>query len=91
MPLLPPYAHEIAALVALVFPLAGMVYDWRVHGRPHPAWFWGIAALVGITFLSRVLGFSPIGEAVYDAVVSGTPMAGTSGLDFPPPPGPPPA
>lgn len=90
MPLLPPYAHEIAALIALVFPLAGMFYDWRVHGRPHPAWLWGIAALVGITFLSRVLGFSPVGEAVYDAVVAGTPLAGTSGLDYPPPPGPPP-
>lgn len=90
MPLLPPYAHEIAALIALVFPVAGMIYDWRVHGRPHPAWLWGIVALVGITFLSRVLGFSPIGEAVYEAVVAGTPMAGTNGLDFPPPPGPPP-
>jgi hypothetical protein len=91
MPMLPPYAHEIAALVALIFPIAGMVYDWRTHGRPHAAWLWGIAALVGITFLSRVIGFSPIGEAVYEAVVAGTPMAGISGLDFPPPPGPPPA
>lgn len=90
MPLLPPYAHEIAGLAALVFPIAGMFYDWRAHGRPHPAWLWGIAALVGFTLLSRVIGFSPIGEAVYDAVVAGTPLAGTSGLDFPPPPGPPP-
>lgn len=90
MPLLPPYAFEIAALVALIFPAIGILYDWRTHGRPHPAWFWGIGILIGATLLARVIGFSPVGEAVYEAVVAGTPLAGTSGLDFPPPPGPPP-
>lgn len=90
MPLLPPYAFEIAGLVALVFPLAGIIYDWRTHGRPHPAWFWGIGVLLAVMILARIAGFSPIGEGIYDAVVAGTPLAGTSGLDFPPPPGPPP-
>jgi hypothetical protein len=37
MPLLTPYAFEIACLLALVFPVVGMVRDWRVRGRPHPA------------------------------------------------------
>jgi len=91
MPFLPPYAFEIAGLTALIFPVIGIVYDWRVHGRPHPAWFWGIGVLLAVTVVARLIGFSPIGEAVYDAVVAGTPLAGTSGLDFPPPPGPPPA
>jgi hypothetical protein len=43
--------------------------------------------LIGALLLSRVIGFSPIGEAIYEAVVAGTPQAGTNGLDFPPPPG----
>ncbi len=91
MPMLPPYAHEIAALVALVFPLAGMIHDWRAHGRPHPAWIVGIVVLVGITFGSRLLAFSPVGENVYEAIVAGTALEGVSGLAYPPPPGPPPA
>ncbi len=91
MPLLPPYAFEIAGLVALIFPAMGILYDWRTHGRPHPAWFWGIGMLIAVVAVSRVIGFSPVGEAVYDAVVAGTPLAGTSGTDYPPPPGPPPA
>ncbi|MCC5872349.1 MAG: hypothetical protein JJU22_08150 [Gammaproteobacteria bacterium] len=90
MPFLTPYAFEIAVVAALIFPAIGMLYDCRAHGRPHPAWIWGIGVLIGVTLLARVIGFSPIGEAIYDAVVAGTPLAGTSGLDFPPPPGPPP-
>ena len=90
MPLLPPYAFEIAGLVALIFPAIGIFYDWRTHGRPHSAWFVGIGVLLAVTVLARVIGFSPVGEAVYDAVVAGTPLAGASGLDYPPPPGPPP-
>lgn len=89
MPLLPPYAFEIAGLAALIFPAIGIFYDWRMHGRPHPAWFWGIAGLIGTIVVARVIGFSPIGAFVYDAVVAGTPLAGTSGLDYLPPPGPP--
>ncbi len=90
MPFLTPYAFEIAGLVALIFPAIGIFYDWRTHGRPHPAWFWGIGVMLAVVVVSRVIGFSPVGEAVYDAVVAGTPIAGTSGLDFLPPPGPPP-
>ncbi len=91
MPFLPPYAFEIAVLVALIFPAIGILYDWRTHGRPHPAWFWGIGVVLGVVILARLLAFSPVGEAVFDAVVTGTPLAGTSGLDYSPPPGPPPA
>lgn len=86
MPFLPPYAFEIASLAALAFPLIGILRDWRVYGRPHPAWFWGIGVLVGVTLLARVIGFSALGEAVYAAATAGTGMAGTDGLAFPPPP-----
>jgi len=86
MPFLPPYAFETAGLVALIFPVIGMLRDWRVHGRPHTAWLWGIAVLLATTLLARVIGFSPIGEAVYAAATAGGSLAGTDGLAFPPPP-----
>lgn len=87
MPFMTPYAFEISSGVALIFPLIGIIYDWRTKGRIHPAWFWSIGVLIGALLLSRMIGFSPIGEAIYEAVVAGTPQAGTNGLDFPPPPG----
>lgn len=90
MPFLPPYAFEIAGLVALVFPVIGIVRDWRVHGRPHPAWFWGIGVLLVVTLLARLIAFSPAGEAIYSLATTGGVMNGTDGLAFPPPPGPPP-
>lgn len=91
MPLLPPYAFEIAGLAAIVFPVFGILRDMRVLGRPHPAWFWGIGVLLATIILVRVIGLSPIGADVYDLVVAGTPLEGTSGLAYLPPPGPPPA
>lgn len=90
MPFLPPYAFEIAGLVALIFPLVGILRDWLVHGRPHPAWFWGIGVLLTVTLLGRLMAFSPIGDAVYAAATASGVMAGVDGLAFPPPPGPPP-
>lgn len=90
MPMMIPYGYEIAGLAALIFPLIGMARDRRVMGRPHPAWFWVIGALIAIIAAGPIIGLSPVGAALYDAAVAGTPLAGTSGLDYPPPPGPPP-
>lgn len=88
MPFLPPYAFETAGLVALIFPVVGILRDWRVHGKPHAAWLWGIGVLLATTLLARVIGFSPVGEAIYTAVTAGSSVAGTDGLAFPaPPPG----
>jgi hypothetical protein len=85
MPFMTPYAFEIAGLVALVFPVFGILRDWRVHGRPHPAWLWSIAVLLAVTLLARVIAFSPVGDTLYAAVANGS-MANADGLAFPPPP-----
>ena len=87
MPLLIPYAFDIAAGLALVFLAVGGVRDWRMHGRPHPAWWVGGATLVGVLAIARVISFSPLGDAIYAMVVQGTPMAGSDGRAFPPLPG----
>lgn len=86
MPFMTPYAFEIAGLVALLFPLVGILRDWRVHGRPHPAWFWSIGVLLAVLLAARLIAFSPAGEAVYDTITAGTGLAGSDGLAFPPPP-----
>ncbi len=88
MPLLVPYAFDTACLLALVFPFAGMMRDWRVRGRPHRAWLWGIGVLIGVLLLARWIVFSPVGDSIYAAATAGSPAALTDGLAFPsPPPG----
>ena len=48
--------------IAIIFLLIGMLRDWRVQGRVHPAWLWSIVALLAVLLLSRVFAFSPIGD-----------------------------
>lgn len=86
MPLLKPYAFEIAELIGLVAPLIGMAWDLRARGRVHPAWWWSIAAIVVALVAARLIAFSPIGAALYAMATAHTPMAGSDGLAFPPPP-----
>lgn len=86
MPLLIPYAFEIANLVGLVFPVAGIIHDRRKYGWVHPAWFWGIAAILAIMPVSHLIANSALGDAIYGAVTYGHPGAQVPGLEFPPPP-----
>lgn len=90
MPFLPPYAFEIAAMLALIVPLIGMVRDRRVHGRIHPAWLSSLIVLTALMVFVRVVAFSPAGDAIYAAVTQGSKAAGSDGRAFPAPPGPPP-
>jgi hypothetical protein len=87
MPFLSPYAFEAASVPAVLFIVFGMVRDGRAHGRAHPAWMWGIAALVATLALARVVGFSDLGAQFYAFITAGTALEGADGLAFPPPPG----
>lgn len=91
MPLLAPYAFEIASVLPLAVPAINMIRDRRIHGRIHPAWWWPIGLLVAALIVVRVIAFSPAGDAIYAAVTDGSSAAGTDGRAFPPPPGPAPA
>lgn len=86
MPLLTPYAFEAAVAAGLAFPLAGAIRDQRVTGRVHPAWWFGIAAIVVTMVLADLVAYSPLGGAIYDAVTAGYPGANVPGLEFPQPP-----
>lgn len=91
MPLLIPWAWEATLAACLLFPIAGMIADLRRDGRIHPAWFWGLGALIGSALLIEAITYSPVGQTLYAAVTAGTPGAAVPPLAFPPPPGPPPA
>ena len=86
LPLLQPWAWESAFAVCLLFPIAGMVADIRRSGRIHPAWHWGIAAMIGVLVVSEAITYSPAGTAIYAAVTDGSPGASIAPLGFQPPP-----
>lgn len=86
MPLLIPHAFDIAVLAGLVFPLAGIIRDWRRSGRVHPAWWRGVLAILATLTLSHLIAYSPVGDAIYAAVTAGHPGASVAGLEFAPPP-----
>jgi len=86
MPLLIPNAFQVACSLPLIIAVIGMVRDWRVHGRPHPAWLVSIAVLALTLAAAQVLVFSPLGDAIYAASTAGGPAEGTNGLAFPQPP-----
>ncbi|MXP37063.1 hypothetical protein GRI59_00325 [Erythromicrobium ramosum] len=75
MPLLIPYAWPIAVSASFVFGAVAMLVDWRTNGRVHPAYWWGMGINVGGFLASMALAYSPIGHAITEAVIAGTPGA----------------
>jgi hypothetical protein len=75
MPLLIPNAWPIAVGASFIFGAIAMVADWRKHGRVHPAYWWGMGINVGGFLASMVLAYSPLGYAITEAVIAGTPGA----------------
>ena len=86
LPFLTPYAFESAGLAALVVGVIGIARDVKVRGRVHPAWWWNIGMLIATLVIARGLAFSPVGDVLYAFATEHTPMAGTDGRAFPPPP-----
>ena len=86
MPFLPPYAFEIACMAGAVFPLAGMMRDWRRRGAVHPAWGVGLAVLVATIGATDLIAYSKLGDRIYAATVAGTPGESVPGLAYAAPP-----
>lgn len=79
MPLLTPIAWEASFMAAMIFPIVGVAADIRRSGHVHPAWRWGIGAMLVTFVLIEAITYSPMGTALYRAVT-----AGTSGASHPP-------
>lgn len=75
MPLLIPNAWVIAFAMTLIFPVIGMVADWRRDGRVHPAYWWATGINIALFTASMLLAYSPIGYALTEWVIAGTPGA----------------
>ncbi len=75
MPLLIPYAWPIAVSASFIFGVIAIIADWRAHGRVHPAYWWGMGINVGGFLASMALAYSPLGYAITEAVIAGTPGA----------------
>lgn len=84
-PLMIPYAWPISIALTWIFPLIGMIADWRREGRVHPAWWWGMGINVGVFVVSMLVAYSPAGYAFTEWLVAGTPGAERPMAPFLPP------
>lgn len=84
MPLLIPWAFEIAVLAGLVFPAIGMIRDMRNAGRVHPAWWTGMAVLAVGFVAIWLLAHSPVAASIYQWVAAGSHGASVAPLEFGP-------
>jgi len=86
LPLLQPWAWEAAFAAGLLFPLAGVLSDLRRKGKIHPAWRYGIGAMIACLVLTEAVTYSPVGSALYRVVTNDSAGAAVAPLDFAPPP-----
>jgi hypothetical protein len=86
LPLLQPWAWEASFVATLLFPAVGMIADLRRSGQVHPAWRYGVGAMLACLVLTEAITYSPVGAALYRVVTAGSPGAAVPPLDFAPPP-----
>jgi hypothetical protein len=72
MPLLIPNAWRIMIVAIMVFPLIGMIADFRRSGKVHPAWFWGVGAVLATQVVADLIAYSSMGIALTHWVVDGS-------------------
>ena len=85
MPLLIPNGWRIMMALTLLFPLTGMIRDKVRHGRVHPAWWWGVGAIVVVQIVADIIAYSPLGVSLTQHLIAGTPGAARPMHAFLPP------
>ena len=85
-PFLIPSAWWISAIgPSLVFMAIGMIADKRRYGRIHPAWFYGMGAVLGMQVIADLIAYSAWGIAFTERFLAGTPGAARQMQAFFPP------
>lgn len=72
MPLLIPNAWRIMMAVTLIWPAIGMIRDLRREGRIHPAWLWGVGAIISVQIAADLIAYSPAGASLTQWVLEGS-------------------
>ena len=49
----------VPSLLLEILIVAGIVYDWRTRGRPHPAWLIGGGVMTALVLLRGPLSATP--------------------------------
>ena len=55
----PMFVALVPSLLLELLIVAGMVYDWRTRGRPHPAWLVGFAVMTAVVVFRAPLSSTP--------------------------------
>jgi len=67
----PPVGADIPpSIVVWLLLIAAMVFDWRTRGRPHPAYFYGGAALVTLKLAEVPISATPAWHSIAGAVLA---------------------
>lgn len=56
--------------ILLIYIAVAMIADWRIRGKVHPAWFWGVGALVAMGVVIEFLAVFPPFVALAETIVS---------------------
>jgi hypothetical protein len=64
MPLLGPWGVSAIAAMLLLYACIGIGFDLARTRRVHPAWWWGVAAIVGLPLSLGPIAFSPAVRAL---------------------------
>jgi hypothetical protein len=64
-----------SSVAILLFPLSGMAADWLRDRRIHPAWFWGLGALILTGLTTELVGRLPLAGSLVTLVTAGSPGA----------------
>ena len=85
MPLLIPNAWRILVVTTMIFPVIGMIADWRRSGKVHPAWLWGVGIVLAGQIVADLIAYSPLGISLTEQVIAGSPGADRPMAAFLPP------
>ncbi|KUO57687.1 MAG: hypothetical protein APF78_05005 [Sphingomonadales bacterium BRH_c3] len=75
LPLMMPYAWRITIAATLIFPIIGMIADWRRSGKVHPAWLWGAGLILGAQILGSFIAYTSLGVSLTELLLAGSPGA----------------
>ena len=55
----PVYFANAPSLLLELLIVAGLIYDWRTRGRPHPVWYIGLAVITAVVLLRVPISATP--------------------------------